>query len=145
MLRGGAPAFLTENGFDFELVSDSPGDATAIKMVRSLFVKGLEAITVETLIAAERSGCRDRILASLAKSYPGLGWPDHAAYTMERTLTPGARRAAEMRESAATLDDLGLTGALAEAIADVQDAQGQVGPTKAPLAELLTQVARARD
>jgi 3-hydroxyisobutyrate dehydrogenase-like beta-hydroxyacid dehydrogenase len=107
-------------GFAFEIVGPKPGAATAIKMVRSLFVKGLEAITVETLLAAQASGCLDHILKSVSGSYPGLGLPDFATYQFERTTRHGKRRAAEMRESAATLNDLGLHGALADAIADVQ-------------------------
>ena len=114
-------------GFAFEIVGREIGSATAIKMVRGLFVKGLEAITVETLLAAQASGCLDTILASLAKSYPGLGFPDIARYQFERTTKHGQRRAAEMRESAATLDDLGLQGRLADAVADVQQAMGQAG------------------
>ena len=118
---------LRELGFSFEIVGREIGSATAIKMVRGLFVKGLEAITVETLLAAQASGCLDTILASLAKSYPGLGFPDIARYQFERTTKHGQRRAAEMRESAATLDDLGLHGRLADAVADVQQAMGQAG------------------
>ncbi|MGZ9808874.1 DUF1932 domain-containing protein [Pseudoroseicyclus sp. H15] len=138
LVAGAAPEELTALGFDWRSVGDEPGQATAIKMVRSLFVKGLEAITVETLLAAEAAGCADEIAASLAKSYPGLGFPDIADYQFERTLRHGTRRAAEMRESAATIDELGLTGALAAAIAEVQAAQGaaDVAP-EAPLADKL--------
>jgi 3-hydroxyisobutyrate dehydrogenase-like beta-hydroxyacid dehydrogenase len=118
---------LARLGFDVRSVGSDPGAATAIKMVRSLFVKGLEAITVETLLAAEASGCLDEILTSLSASFPGLGWPDFAAYQFERTLRHGARRAAEMRESAATVEALGLGGALAGAIADVQARMGAAG------------------
>ena len=110
--------------FEHRVVGEEPGQATAIKMVRSLFVKGLEAITVETLLAAQASGCFDEIFSSLSKSYPGLGWPDFAAYEFERTLKHGKRRAAEMRESAATVAALGLNGALADEIANIQDAMG---------------------
>lgn len=113
--------------FAATVVGDRPGAATAIKMVRSLFVKGLEAITVETLLAAEASGCFDDILASISGSFPGLEWPRFAEYQFERTTVHGRRRAAEMRESAATLDALGLHGALAEAIADVQEEMGAAG------------------
>ena len=63
-----------ELGFVFEIVGSGVGAATAIKMVRSLFVKGLEAITVETLLAAGASGCLDYVLKSLGDSYPGLGF-----------------------------------------------------------------------
>jgi hypothetical protein len=111
-------------GFDFDIVGEEAGAATAIKMVRSLFVKGLEAITVETVLAASASGCLDRVLASLSGSYPGLKWPDIAEYNAERMLKHGKRRAAEMRESGATLDALGLDGDLARAIAALHDRMG---------------------
>lgn len=130
LLGGPTPdilAGLDSLGFSFDVAGPNAGDATAIKMVRSLFVKGLEAITVETLLAAERSGCRDAILASLSKSYPGLGWPEIATYHFDRTLTHGTRRAAEMMESGATLDQLGLNGGLAREIAAVQAAMGRAG------------------
>ena len=132
-------------GFAFRIVGEAVGAATAIKMVRSLFVKGLEAITVETLLAAEASGCRDEILASLAASFPGLGWPGHAVYQFERTLRHGARRAAEMQESAATLRSLGLRGGLADEIAAVQAEMGAVGPVPGDeLAATVAEVLRRR-
>ena len=118
---------LLELGFSGSVAGDRPGAATAVKMVRSLFVKGLEAITVETLLAAEASGCFDEILASISGSFPGLDWPRFAEYQFDRTMTHGRRRAAEMRESAATLEALGLNGPLANAIADVQESMGASG------------------
>ncbi|MCT7378383.1 NAD(P)-binding domain-containing protein [Chelativorans sp. EGI FJ00035] len=48
-------------GFAFETVGTEPGMAATVKMVRSLFVKGLEAISVQTMIAAHRAGCLDRV------------------------------------------------------------------------------------
>lgn len=110
--------------FSFRIVGDEVGRATAIKMVRSLFVKGLEAITVEALLAAEASGCFEEIFDSLSSSFAGLGWPEFANYEFERTIRHGKRRAAEMRESAATVAALGLNGRLADEIANVQDGMG---------------------
>ncbi len=110
--------------FSFRVAGEAVGAATAIKMVRSLFVKGLEAVTVECLLAARASGCFDEVYGSLARDFPGLGWPDFAAYEFERTLRHGRRRAAEMRESAATIAELGLNGALAAEIAEVQERMG---------------------
>ncbi|SFP03644.1 NAD(P)-dependent oxidoreductase [Tranquillimonas alkanivorans] len=132
---------LAEAGFALEVAGDAPGEATAIKMVRSLFVKGLEAITVEAMLAASASGCFDRVLASLSKSFPGLGWPDNVSYNLERTLRHGKRRAAEMRESAATLDALGLRGGLAAEIAAVQDEMGALPLADVPEGELEQAVA----
>lgn len=120
---------LTALEFDARVIGPDAGQATAIKMVRSLFVKGLEAITVECLLAAEASGCGDEISASLAKSFAGLGWPEFGEYEFERTLRHGVRRAAEMREVAATYNELGLHAPLAEAIADIQEKMGQISST----------------
>lgn len=127
--------------FAFEAVADEPGAATAIKMVRSMFVKGLEAITVEALLAAQASGCLDHVLASIDASYPGLRFADLAGYHFERSLRHGARRAAEMRESAATFDALGLNGALGSAIAETQAAMGAAGRAVSPSAKLQQTIA----
>lgn len=136
---------LQQLGFSAGIAGERPGAATAIKMVRSLFVKGLEAITVETLLAAEASGCFDEILGSISGSFPGLDWPRFAEYQFERTTTHGRRRAAEMRESAATLDALGLHGVLAYAIADVQQRMGEAGlQEKEGLREVVGAVLAAR-
>lgn len=114
-------------GFSFSLAGDKVGAATAIKMVRSLFVKGLEAITVECLLAASASDCFEEVYASLSKSYPGLDWPRIAEYHFERVTTHGKRRAAEMMESGVTLDELGLNGGLAREIASVQSRMAGLG------------------
>lgn len=114
-------------GFSARVIGPEPGAATAIKMVRSLFVKGLEAITVEALLAAQASGCFAEIHASLSTSFPGLDWSRFADYQFERTTRHGHRRAAEMMESGATLDALGLQGGLAREIAAVQQAMGDAG------------------
>lgn len=138
--------WLTRLDFRFDTAGPNPGDATAVKMVRSLFVKGLEAITVQTLAAAAASGCHDRIAASLARSYPGLGWPDFAAYEFERVITHGRRRAEELREVSTTMADLGLAeaAALATAIADAQDrVAGCVPAPAAAPADTAIAVARA--
>lgn len=116
-------------GFDFSVAGPEIGAATAIKMLRSLFVKGMEAVTVQTLLAARAAGCLDAIQASLAGSYPGLGWPGFARYQLERVARHGVRRSAEMVESAATQDELGFAAGngLALAIAALQDEIGRLG------------------
>jgi 3-hydroxyisobutyrate dehydrogenase-like beta-hydroxyacid dehydrogenase len=135
-------------GFNGRVVGERVGAATAIKMVRSVFVKGLEAITVEALLAAEASGCFEEIFASFSSSYPGLDLPKTAPYQFERTLRHGARRAAEMRESAATLDALGLSGGIAAETAAIQERMGRAGrsvdPDEVDLRELVRAVLAAR-
>jgi 3-hydroxyisobutyrate dehydrogenase-like beta-hydroxyacid dehydrogenase len=84
------------------------GAAAAIKMVRSVMVKGLEALTLECFLAARRTGVEDEIIASLSKSYPGLDWPKLVEYNLERMANHGIRRAHEMEEVADTLHELGI-------------------------------------
>lgn len=79
------------------------GRASAIKMVRSVMVKGVEALTAEMMLAADKAGVADEVLASL-----GGDWIQKAAYNLERMTTHGQRRAAEMEEVAKTLLALGV-------------------------------------
>ncbi len=97
------------------IVEGSVGAASSIKMVRSIMVKGLEALTAECTLAAVAAGVEDEVFGSLAKSHPGIDWPRQAAYNFERSLVHGARRAAEMEEVAKTLSDLGLPNDMAMA------------------------------
>lgn len=115
--------------FNFEYIDQNIGSATSIKLTRSLFVKGLEALTLQALLAARQSGCYDRVLASLSKSFDGLGWPDFASYELERIARHGVRRGAEMHECAVMLADNGFGegAALADAIANFQDEIGALG------------------
>jgi len=133
LLAGGAAKVIekdfTRLGFDFEIVGESVGEATAIKMVRSLFVKGLEALTVEMLLAARASGCYERVVPSLAATYPGLKWEKFADYEIDRVSRHGIRRGAEMEESAVTLRELGLSGDIAAAVAATQRRIGKLGFT----------------
>lgn len=100
---------LVRLGFtNVRIVGTDVGRASAIKMIRSVMVKGIEALTDEMMAAAQAAGVADEVLASLDASERGDGWAVRAAYNLERMATHGARRAAEMEESAATLSALGV-------------------------------------
>lgn len=90
------------------IVGEEIGRASAIKMIRSIMVKGVEALTAEMMIAAERAGVTKEVLASLDASEKSIGWTERAEYNLERMMTHGIRRAAEMEESAKTLTGLGM-------------------------------------
>ena len=103
-----------------EVAGAAVGQASAVKMIRSVMIKGLEALSAECLLAARRAEVDGRVLASLQASDPGIDWPVQGAYNLERMMVHGARRAAEMREVAATLRELGLPDRMAAAAADWQ-------------------------
>jgi 3-hydroxyisobutyrate dehydrogenase-like beta-hydroxyacid dehydrogenase len=90
------------------VVGDEVGRASAIKMIRSVMVKGLEALSWECAAAAHAAGVFDEVMASLDASEKAIGWAERVAYNRERMETHGARRAAEMEESAKTLQGLGV-------------------------------------
>jgi len=89
-------------------VGDEVGRASAIKMIRSVMVKGIEALTDEMMAGAGAAGVVDEVLASLDASERARPWAERAAYNIERMTTHGARRAAEMEEAARTLEALGV-------------------------------------
>lgn len=90
------------------VVGDAVGQASAIKMIRSVMVKGLEALSYECSTAAAAAGVLDEVTASLDASEKAIGWAERFAYNRERMETHGLRRAAEMQESARTLQGLGV-------------------------------------
>ena len=115
-----AAARIAALGMVPEVAGPRVGDASTIKMLRSVMVKGFEALTAECLLAARRAGVEGAVVASLQASDPGVDWERRSAYNLERMMVHGARRAAEMREVAATLRELGLPDRMANATTDWQ-------------------------
>jgi 3-hydroxyisobutyrate dehydrogenase-like beta-hydroxyacid dehydrogenase len=98
---------------DVRVVGDEIGRAWSIKMIRSVMVKGMEALTSECVLAAVAAGVEDEVLPSMLHGHPQLDVARHAAYNFERMMVHGGRRAAELEEVAKTLDDLGLPNRMA--------------------------------
>ncbi|ODP37772.1 NAD(P)-dependent oxidoreductase [Sphingomonas turrisvirgatae] len=123
-----AAAMLRDYGFaGVEVAGPNVGDASAIKMIRSVMVKGIEALTAECVIAAERAGVREAVLASLDASWKEQRWAERADYNLDRMLAHGVRRAAEMEEVARTLDELGVEPAMTRGTIARQRAIGALG------------------
>lgn len=114
---------------DVRQVGGEVGRASAIKMVRSVLVKGLEALTAECLLAAEAAGVRGEVLSSLEASWPGADWEGRIDYNLDRMMVHGLRRAEEMDEVVGTLEDLGTGSVMSRATAE---RQRQLGLLRAP-------------
>lgn len=108
-------AALAELGMAATVVGERVGQASAIKMLRSVIIKGLEALTAESFLAARAAGVEGAVIASLQASDPGFDWAGRGAYNLDRMLVHGARRAAEMAEVAVTLREMGLPDRMAQA------------------------------
>ncbi len=117
-----AQEILSPYGMVLAAVGDRFGAAAAVKLCRSVIVKGFEAIMVESMLAARRYGADGAVLASLQKSDPDIDWAAKADYVFERVLRHGRRRAAEMRFAGEAVSDAGYPPRMSAATAELQDA-----------------------
>lgn len=126
MLVGGPSAnrfvdVMTPFGMRLEVLDGPIGKAAAVKMCRSLVVKGVEALLAECVLAATQYDADEKVFASLQETWPGLDWKKLADYTIGRMVVHGERRAREMEEVAETLKAIGVEPLMAEATARRQD------------------------
>jgi 3-hydroxyisobutyrate dehydrogenase len=132
MLLGGphAAAFLElagPLGFNAKVYSTEYGKASAVKMCRSVMIKGMEALITESLLTARRLGVEDDVLASLGETMPVPDWEVFARYMITRSLQHGKRRAEEMREVARTVGEAHVDPLMSSAIARRQDIAAGLG------------------
>lgn len=125
LLLGGSGAaelapLLVELGFNAKVASEQLGVASAVKMCRSVMIKGLEAMVIESLTTARAYGVEDAVLASLAETFPGINWEKQGAYFFQRVIEHGRRRSEEVREVAETVREIGLTPWSAQGTAERQ-------------------------
>ena len=125
MLLGGPAAaelapVLGAWGMDVTAVSEKLGVASAIKMCRSVMIKGLEALVIESYSTARAYGVEAYVLPTLAETFPSIDWEKTGAYFFSRVVQHGQRRAEEMRESANTVREAGFEPLMTTAIADKQ-------------------------
>ncbi len=100
--------------------ADGIGRASATKLCRSVVVKGLESLLVESLLAARYYGVDEAVIDSLGNLLPQVDWKERARYMISRSLEHGARRAEEMQEAARTVAESGINGWMSEACARSQ-------------------------
>jgi 3-hydroxyisobutyrate dehydrogenase-like beta-hydroxyacid dehydrogenase len=125
LLLGGPHAagllpLLAALGFAAKVASDRLGVASATKMCRSVMIKGLEAMVIESFTAARAYGVEDAVLASLKETFPGIDWEKQGAYFFQRVIEHGRRRAEEVREVAETVREIGLVPWSAQGTAERQ-------------------------
>jgi 3-hydroxyisobutyrate dehydrogenase-like beta-hydroxyacid dehydrogenase len=121
------PLLLDELEMRGAIAGDEVGAAAALKMIRSVMIKGIEALTLECFLAAKRAGIVDEVAASLKNNYPTLDWAKVIEYNLERMASHGIRRADEMDQVAETLRELGLDPLMATATATRQREMGAIG------------------
>jgi len=113
MLLAGAKAeilaeTLSAYGMNVKAIGNEIGNASSVKMVRSVFMKGFSAILLESLVAAHKLNAVDAVLDSLQVTYPEMNWKELASKSMSRLIQHSKRQAEEMSSVAATLEELGV-------------------------------------
>lgn len=141
LLLGGPHAadvapLLTDLGFSGATVHDERlGIASATKLSRSVVIKGMEALFVESLTSARHFGVEDAVIASFTETFPGIDWEAQATWFFRRAIQHGLRRSEEMQEAARTVAEAGLPPLGATAAAErqrwlgEQHAAGTLSPT----------------
>lgn len=102
------------------IYSEQEGGAAATKMCRSVIIKGMESLIMESLLAARHYGVEPEVLSSLHNLMPGVDWSEHGYYMMCRSIQHGTRRAEEMREACRTVSEAGLQARMSAACVESQ-------------------------
>ena len=118
--------WLSSHGYNAKYFANEIGQASAVKMTRSIMIKGMEALTAECLLTAKKLGIDDTIIASLDGSFPGFDWMKRGGYNLERMAQHGIRRAAEMREVAITVAEAELPNEMTQATVAWQQRLGEL-------------------
>ena len=130
------PLLIDELDMRGAFAGSETGAAAALKMIRSVMIKGIEALTLECFLAAKRAGIVDEVAASLKNNYPTLDWNRVMEYNIERMASHGVRRADEMDQVAETLRELGIEPLMATATSTRQREMGRIGKEPAVRASL---------
>ena len=105
---------MNANGFAVQVLGPRPGSASAVKMVRSVLMKGIEALAVESLVTAERQGILEEVLGCFGDA-DLVDFRDLIA-TLTQTHTVHARRRwEEMGLVGRTLRETGVDPLMTEA------------------------------
>ena len=108
-------AFAEAIGTPARVLSETIGDASAVKILRSILTKGIEALSVECLVAARRQGLADQVLDNLG-DVDAMGLAEFVRVMAITHLTHAKRRMEEMEKAMQNLDETGVAALMSEAI-----------------------------
>ncbi len=119
LASGNGAALFKECMEPFEMritrIGDKPGQASAIKMFRSIFMKGLVALLLETLNATHRYDVDDTVLESLAETMEKSSFLETVRLLVTRGVVHAERRAHEMEEVIKTLEGIDVLPTMSQA------------------------------
>lgn len=102
-------------GMNITCIGEKPGQASAIKMLRSIFMKGLVALLLETLNATHRYQVDQMVLESLAETMDKNSFLETVRVQMTKGVVSAERMAHEMEDVQETLAGLGVPATMTQA------------------------------
>lgn len=102
-------------GMKISYINEKAGSSSALKMLRSIFMKGLTALLLETLTAGRKAGVDREIMESISGTVNSRPLADTATMLITRTAIAAERRVSEMGEVLDTLAEMGLDGSASAA------------------------------
>lgn len=106
----------TQFGMNLTFISEKAGSSSAIKMFRSIFMKGFSALLLETIQSSRKYGVEEIVMESLNQSVTGKPLGETANMLLTRTAIHAERRVAEMNEVIDTLGMLNVDATMSEAV-----------------------------
>lgn len=111
-----AITMLEQGGLNISSIPDSQaGDAISLKLLRSIFTKGLEALTTECLAAAEYLGVRHALYEVLS-DIDRTPLPEFLEMLVRTHVVHAARRKKEVQRAHEQMTNLGLDSLMLPAI-----------------------------
>ena len=103
-------------GFTIDVSSSEAGTAAAVKMLRSVVTKGIEALVVEALTAASLAGVRQQTLRGICDTMDATTFSKFVDMCIRTDVLHAERRAVEMEGVRDSLQELGLEPVMTEAV-----------------------------
>ncbi len=144
--------WMNANGFVATHLGPRPGSASSVKMLRSVIVKGLEALGVEALVAAKRQGILEEVLGCLG-DIDSMTFSGALSMLVQTHIVHAERRWEEMGLVAKTLRETGVDPLMTSTIekshrrtvdAHIAPADGKVPSLEDALTILSEKVVRGR-
>ena len=95
-------------GMNVTAIDGAAGDAALVKLLRSVFMKGRDALVLEMLLAARRYGVHEAVLASIGGPAEQVSFPNLAERVMCSLAVYAERRADELADTACLLEEVGV-------------------------------------
>lgn len=102
-------------GMDITYINDRAGSSSAIKMLRSIFIKGLAALLFEALTASRKAGVDREIMESIRETIEEQPFEQLTNLLLTRNSVSAERRVAEMSEVISTLEEMDLDSSVSRA------------------------------